>query len=82
MADFYHGLVGEIAVNSNQVNSAVEVQENIVKQLQQLRESVSGVSLDEETAKMIEMQKLFDASARVIRTADEVLETVINLRRY
>lgn len=82
LADFYHGLVGEIAVSANQVNSAVEVQENAVRQLKTLRESISGVSLDEETAKMIEMQKLFDASARVIRTADEILETVINIRRY
>ena len=47
-----------------------------------MRESISGVSLDEEAAKMIEMQNAFDASARVIRTADEILETVINLRRY
>lgn len=82
LADFYHGMVGEIAVSANQVNSSVEVQENAVRQLKMLRESISGVSLDEETAKMIEMQKLFDASARVIRTADEILETVINIRRY
>jgi flagellar hook-associated protein 1 FlgK len=53
-----------------------------VSQLNNLRESISGVSLDEEAAKMIEMQKHFDAAARLIRTADEVLETVVNLKRY
>lgn len=41
-----------------------------------MRESISGVSLDEETVKMIEYQKAFDASARLIRTADEMLDTV------
>jgi len=82
LSEFYQGLVGEIGVKANQVNNAVEAQDKIVKQLDHMRESISGVSLDEEAAKMIEMQKQFDASARMIRTADEILETVINLRRY
>jgi flagellar hook-associated protein 1 FlgK len=30
---------------------------------------------------MIEFQKAFDASARVIRTADEMFDTVLNLKR-
>ncbi|MBY0385616.1 flagellar hook-associated protein FlgK, partial [bacterium] len=51
-------------------------------QLENLRESYSGVNIDEEIASMIEWQKQFDASARLIRTADEMLETVINIRRY
>ena len=58
-----------------------EAQDNIVQQLDTLRESVSGVSLDEEAAKMIEFQKAFDASARLIRTADEMFDTVLNLKR-
>ena len=82
LAEFYNGLVGEIGVKANQINNNVASQEGVVKQLNHMRESISGVSLDEEAAKMIEMQKAFDASARVIRTADEILETVINLRRY
>ena len=80
--EFYNGLVGELGIKAQHANNRVEVQGNIVKQLNQLRESISGVSLDEEAANMIELQKHFDAAARVIRTADEVLETVINLRRY
>jgi flagellar hook-associated protein 1 FlgK len=42
---------------------------------------VSGVSLDEETTKLIEYQKAFDASARLIKTADEMFDTVLNLKR-
>ena len=80
--EFYNGLVGELGIKAQAANNNVEVQTNIVGQLDNLRESISGVSLDEEAAKMIELQKHFDASARLIRTADEVLETVINLKRY
>ena len=79
--DFYNGMVGQLGIKAQAVNREVEVQGHLVGQLDKLRESISGVSLDEEAARMIEMQKHFDASARLIRTADEVLETVINLKR-
>ncbi len=45
------------------------------------RESVSGVSLDEEMTDLIRFQKAFDASARLLTTIDEMLETVLNLKR-
>ncbi len=79
--DFYNGLVGELAVITKKNNMKSEHQGNIVDQLKNIRESISGVSLDEETTKMIELQKQFDASARMIRTADEMFETVLSLKR-
>lgn len=80
--EFYNGLVGELGIKNQAINRQVDVKSNIVSQLNNLRESISGVSLDEEAAKMIEMQKHFDAAARLIRTADEIMETVINIKRY
>jgi flagellar hook-associated protein 1 FlgK len=81
MDDFYNAQVGRVGVLAQRADKAKEAQGNILKQLDTLRESVSGVSLDEETTKMIEWQKSFDASARVIRTADEMFDTVLNLKR-
>ena len=80
--EFYNGMVGELGIKTQAANRQADVQDNIVNQLSNIRESISGVSLDEEAAKMIEMQKHFDAAARLIRTADEILETVINIKRY
>tara|TARA_B100000609_G_C17222683_1_gene441584 strand:+ start:7235 stop:8626 length:1392 start_codon:yes stop_codon:yes gene_type:complete len=79
--DFYGGTVGQIGVETQRAKSAHEAQDGITKQLKNIRESISGVSLDEETTKMIEFQKNFDASARLIRTADEMMDTVLNLKR-
>jgi flagellar hook-associated protein 1 FlgK len=45
------------------------------------RDSVSGVSLDEEMTDLIKFQRAFEASARLITTVDELLATVINLKR-
>lgn len=80
--DFYNSLVGTLAVTVGKANQESEHQKNIVSQLNNVRESISGVSLDEEAVKMIEYQKSFDASARVIRTADEMFDTILNLKRY
>tara|TARA_B100001248_G_C27399520_1_gene468906 strand:- start:3417 stop:4799 length:1383 start_codon:yes stop_codon:yes gene_type:complete len=80
--EYYNSMVGEVAVETKQANMRHEHHDKIVQQLGNIRESISGVSLDEETTKMIELQKAFDASARVIRTADELLDTVLNIKRY
>lgn len=78
---FYASQIGQVGVLANRANTARDTQANILQQINTLRESVSGVSLDEETVKMIEYQKAFDASARMIRTADEMFDTVLSLKR-
>lgn len=79
--DFYSTVVGRVGVEAQRAESSLSTQKDIVSQLKNIRESASGVSLDEETTKMIEFQKTFDASARLIRTADEMMDTVLNLKR-
>lgn len=79
--DFYNTQVGQIGTIAQRANKTFEAQKNIISQMSNIRESISGVSLDEETTKMIEFQRAYEASARLIRTADEMLETVINLKR-
>jgi len=79
--DFYNSVVGQIGIETQRATSSLESQKDIVGQLKNIRESISGVSLDEETTKMIEFQKAFDASARLIRTADEMMDTVLSLKR-
>ncbi len=79
--DYFNGLVGEFAVLTSKNNMLQEHQKNIVSQLNAVRESVSGVSLDEEVTDMVKFQKAFDASARLVKTADEMFDTVLNLKR-
>jgi flagellar hook-associated protein 1 FlgK len=79
--DFYSANVGQVGILAQRAIKSQDAQKNIVAQLDKIRESISGVSLDEETTKMIEFQKAYDASARMIKTADEMLDTVLNLKR-
>lgn len=78
--DFYSSMVGQVGIEAQRSNSAQESQKDTVSQLKNLRESISGVSLDEETTRMIEFQKSFEASARLIKTADEMIDTVLRLK--
>ncbi|MEK2644176.1 flagellar hook-associated protein FlgK [Bdellovibrio sp. BCCA] len=79
--DYYNTQVGQIGAIAQRAAKAQESQKNVLGQLTNIRESISGVSLDEETTKMIEFQKTYDASARLIKTADEMFDTVLNLKR-
>ncbi len=79
--NFYNSKVGEIGLATKGVNTSLESQRSTLDQLKNTRESISGVNLDEEASKMIEFQKSFEASARMIRVADEMFDTVLNLKR-
>jgi flagellar hook-associated protein 1 FlgK len=80
--DFYNGVVSDMAVKIHHANDLRDYQQNVLEQLKNVRENISGVNLDEEMVKMIEYQKAFDASARLIRTADEMLGTVMDIKKY
>ena len=48
-----------------------------VTQADNLHASAAGVSLDEEMVNLSRFQRAFDASTRVLRVADELLDTLI-----
>lgn len=77
--EFYNSIVGDVGVLHGRVKSDHEQQSNIMTQINKFREQVSGVSIDEETTNLLQFQHSYDASAKVIAVADEMLETVLNL---
>lgn len=76
--DFYASLIGEIGSDSRQAAEMATNQGLVVSHLQRRRESISGVSLDEEAADMIRFQHAYSAAARVITTVDAMLDQLIN----
>lgn len=59
-------------------NARVEDQNNIERLIRSQRDSVSGVSLDEEVADLMKFQRAFQASSRVFNVLDELLDLVVN----
>lgn len=66
--------VGALARNASDL---VEYQQNTMDLLTRQREAVSGVSLDEEMTNLIKFQRAYEAAARLITVADEMLKTLI-----
>jgi flagellar hook-associated protein 1 FlgK len=59
--------------------SELQDQSTISQFIRQQRDSVSGVSVDEEMTNLVMFQKAFQASAKLISMADEMLETLIQM---
>lgn len=78
ISGFYQSLIGKVGADSGTARHTKENLELLVAQVDNARQSVQGVSLDEEMAQMIRFQHAYDAAARVITTMDEALETVIS----
>ncbi|GAB7389197.1 flagellar hook-associated protein FlgK [Bacillaceae bacterium] len=76
--DFYRGMIAKVGVESQQAQRMRQNAEVLVNQVDTRRQSVSGVSLDEEMANMIKFQHAYNAAARMITAVDEILNKVIN----
>jgi len=81
LSSFYNGFVSSVGIDTENAANSTAQNESFLRQLNALRESNSGVSLDEEMANLIKYQRAFEASAKVINTASEMLDTVMNLIR-
>jgi flagellar hook-associated protein 1 FlgK len=76
--EFYQSLIGEVGSETAKAIHLKSNYELMVAQIENSRQSVQGVSLDEEMTQMIKFQHAYDAAARVITAMDEALETVIH----
>ncbi len=72
--------VGSIGIESQSVQRAREYNEIIVEELNQTRDSISAVSLDEELTNLIQYQHAYTAAAKLITTADEMLQILMEMR--
>jgi flagellar hook-associated protein 1 FlgK len=70
-----------VGVTSNSNKSRLNQQKDIINQLSKIRDQISGISVDEETTNLLQFQHTFDASAKVIQVADEMLKTVLDIKR-
>jgi flagellar hook-associated protein 1 FlgK len=77
--DFYISLISRIGSQGEESQDRIKNQETLLKNLTNLRESVSGINLDEEMANMVAFQHGYNASARMIAIFDKMLETIIRL---
>ena len=76
---YYSNVVFQIGSTTSNTSAESDASSQILKQLQDERGSVSGVSLDEEAASMIQYQSAYQAAARVVSTVNSLLADAVNL---
>ncbi|MEL3960236.1 flagellar hook-associated protein FlgK [Lysinibacillus endophyticus] len=75
---YFEGLIGQLGVDGQQASRLQYNAETLQQAVQERRDSVSSVSLDEEMTNMITFQKAYNANARMITVIDETLDKIIN----
>ena len=78
IGDAFNSIISKLGVETQKAGRMNENDTNLELHLRNLKDSISGVSLDEEMANMIRFQHAYSAAARVMTTMDEALDTIIN----
>jgi len=76
--DFYSGVCGQLANTGSVYNSICSSQEATVSSLSDSRQSVLGVSSDDELQSIIKYQNAYNASSRYINAVNEMLERLLS----
>ena len=76
--DYFADAVTNVGLMGEQAEMNLMSQMAIMEDLRSLRDSISGVNIDEELADIIKFQHGYNAAARFVNVIDEMLDTVIN----
>ena len=79
--DAYGRMASRVGSETRRNSMARDGAEDSMNQLENLRESIVGVSIEEEMINLTMFQKGFEASSRYVQTIDEMLGTIIGLKR-
>lgn len=73
----YGAVVEAVGIQTNAAKINSEAAKQVLTQTTQLRDSLSAVNMDEEAANLVKFQQLYSANARVIQTARELFNTLL-----
>ena len=77
----FHDLVSGVGRDSAYYQDSLDTQKSIVGQIENQRQSVSGVSLDDEMADMMRYQRSYQAAAKALTIFDQMTDDLINMLR-
>ena len=72
-------MVYRVARDTRSANDERDSRAEIVRQVDALRDAVSGVSLDEEAMNLMKFQRAFEANARFFQVIDRSLEMLLQM---
>lgn len=79
IAGAYSHLVEVVGIQAHAANLNLGASQHILTQTQGLRDSMSGVNLDEEAADLIRFEQMYNANAQVISVARDLFERLVGM---
>ncbi|PID73644.1 MAG: flagellar hook-associated protein FlgK [Desulfobacterales bacterium] len=77
--DFYNSLVARIGSGVEEAGRNKSHSAQMLEQLDNYRESISGVSMNEEIINLVQYQNAYQAAAKIITTVDEMIDTLMDM---
>lgn len=77
--EFYGSIVSSVGIETAKATNYRSYQESTLTQLDNYRDAVSGVSIDEEMVKLVEFEHAYNAAAKLISTVDQMLDTLMRM---
>jgi flagellar hook-associated protein 1 len=79
ISDSWAGFVSDIGYQTRRAEEALQSEESFLLDLEGRRQSVSGVSLDEEMTLLMQQEQSYNAAARVLSVAEDMMDEVLRL---
>ncbi len=79
LTEAYSTLVSKVGSEKASAEQMSDSTQLVLQNLEQQKDSYSGVSVDEEMTNIIKFQRSYDASAKLIKIADEMLQTLLQM---
>ena len=80
IVDYYASIVSKVGADTPRTKHSYNTQSAMAAELNDKREEISGVNLDEEMTSLIKFQSSYKAAAKLITTADEMLQTLLAIK--
>lgn len=76
---YFASLTSSVGYAISNANTAASAQTQLVAQAQSLQQQASGVSLDEEATRLIQLQSSYDAASKLVTIIDSTLQTLMGM---
>ena len=81
LEEHYLSIIGTIGIEAGKAQLDTEQTEGLLAQTQSIKDRLAGVSIDEEAANLVRFQHTYEASAKVMNTADKLFQTILGIGR-
>ncbi|MDL2279272.1 flagellar hook-associated protein FlgK [Desulfovibrio sp. OttesenSCG-928-G11] len=81
LSEYYGGIITKVGADTQSVKFTAATESSMAQELYVRQEEISGVNLDEEMTNLIKFQASYKAAAKLITTADEMLQTLLSLKQ-